>query len=478
MLTEQKKISRRKYLKYAGAAVGVAVVAAAGYGIYQTTQPPPTPPTTSTTTFQTTQPPAKPPIVVDLTLWAYDVPLVRNSADVIQRVYKRDKGVDLQVNIADIPYDAYKASIVSRMQANTKTDVLYVEDNWMSIWDKAGWIVPIEDYKPEISDYIPDLVPAVREAMTLHGKLYGLPYYCDNIIFMYNKAHYDQTGIDEAPKTWDELTQHAVKLKQKGISDRPLGFAWKRGEWTFEDVLFSIVYSRGKKPIDEQGNLLVDAGSGLRDTFQWIADAALKYKVLDPKSVEMILENVQDTCKAGQYSYSIAPSYIIAAINDAKTSKVAGQMKIAMMPEKGATVGFMRMDSMSMMAVKAGKDQIDGAYALIEMLGGKVDVNGTGTKEYYTAKQWAIKDGLPFGIQPLFKDPEIINAWSKWVDVDALGQQASKSVFFEAKKYLWWEDWRPAFETEVQKLIAGQVSVDSALKNVQDEWNKLKAQAG
>jgi len=475
-LTKQQEISRRKYLKYAGAAVGAAVVAAAGYGIYQTTQPPPTPVTTTQTTQTSITQPAK-KVIVDLTLWAYDVPLVRNSADMIQNVYKRDKGIDLQVNITDVPYDAYKASIVSRMQANTKTDVLYVEDNWMSIWDKAGWIAPIEDYKPEIKDYIPELVPAVREAMTLHGKLYGLPYYCDNIIFMHNKSHYDQTGIDEPPKTWDELSQHCVKLKQKGISDYPLGFAWKRGEWTFEDVLFSIVYSRGKKPIDDQGNLLVESGSGLQDTFQWIADASLKYKVLDPKSVELVCENVQDACKAEKYSYSILPSYFIAAINDPQTSKVAGQMKIAMMPERGDTVGFMRMDSMAMMAVKAGKDQIDGAYALIEMLGGKVDVNGDGTKEYYTAKQWAIKNGLPFGIQPLFKDPEIISAWSKWVDVDALGQQAAKSVFFEAKKFLWWEDWRPAFETEVHKLIAGQVSVNDALKNVQDEWNKLKAEA-
>jgi len=461
-LTEQKEISRRSYLKYAGAAVGAAVVAAAGYGIYQMTAPPPKP--------------SK--VVVDLTLWAYDVPLVRASADIIEDVYKRDKGIDLQVNITDVPYDAYKSSVVSRMQANTKTDVLYVEDNWMSIWDKAGWIVPIEDYKPEIRDYIPELVPAVREAMTLHGKLYGLPYYCDNIIFMYNKAHYDRAGIDEPPKTWDELTQQCVQLKEKGVSDRPLGFAWKRGEWTFEDVLFSIVYSRGKKPIDEQGNLLVGSGSGLRDTFQWIVDAALKYAILDPKSVELICENIQDATKAEQYSYSILPSYFLPAINDPATSKVAGQMKNAMMPEKGNTVGFMRMDSMSMMAVKAGKDQIDGAYALIEMLGGKVDVDGDGKKEYYTAKQWLIKDGVPFGIQPLFQDPEIISAWSKFgVDVDALGQQAAKSTFFEAKKYLWWEDWRPAFETEVHRLIAGQVSVDDALKNVEAEWNKLKAEA-
>lgn len=55
-----KKTTRRGYLKYVGGAVGAAVVAAAGYGIYETTKPPPTPPSTPTITAATTIPPAQP----------------------------------------------------------------------------------------------------------------------------------------------------------------------------------------------------------------------------------------------------------------------------------------------------------------------------------------------------------------------------------------------------------------------------------
>jgi len=39
----EQKISRRRYLKYVGGAVAAAAVAAAGYGIYEATKPPPTP---------------------------------------------------------------------------------------------------------------------------------------------------------------------------------------------------------------------------------------------------------------------------------------------------------------------------------------------------------------------------------------------------------------------------------------------------
>lgn len=51
---DKKKITRRKYLRYAGGAVAAAVVAAAGYGVYEGTKPTPTgPPTTAATTATT-----------------------------------------------------------------------------------------------------------------------------------------------------------------------------------------------------------------------------------------------------------------------------------------------------------------------------------------------------------------------------------------------------------------------------------------
>jgi ABC-type transport system substrate-binding protein len=54
-LSEKKdKLSRRKFIKYAGGAVAVAAVAAAGYGLYQATQPSQMPAPTATTAASTT----------------------------------------------------------------------------------------------------------------------------------------------------------------------------------------------------------------------------------------------------------------------------------------------------------------------------------------------------------------------------------------------------------------------------------------
>ena len=55
-MSDEKKVTRRGYLKYAGAAVAVGAVAAAGYGAYQYSQPAPTTPKPSPTTPSPTTP--------------------------------------------------------------------------------------------------------------------------------------------------------------------------------------------------------------------------------------------------------------------------------------------------------------------------------------------------------------------------------------------------------------------------------------
>jgi peptide/nickel transport system substrate-binding protein len=53
-MTESTKMDRRKYLKYVGGVILAGAAAAAGYGLYEYTKPPPTPPTTTIATTPTT----------------------------------------------------------------------------------------------------------------------------------------------------------------------------------------------------------------------------------------------------------------------------------------------------------------------------------------------------------------------------------------------------------------------------------------
>lgn len=474
----KEKVSRRSYAKYAGA--GIVVVAVAGVGAYYGTRPGPEPttvtqaPETVVKTVAPTTAPGK-KVDIDFVMWAFDTPLQDRNAAEFAKAYQRDTGIDTTVTNTSLPYDAFKASIISRFEGGTKTDVLYVEDNWFSLWENAGWIAPIEKYRPEIrTKYGPDIVPGVLDALTSRvseGMLIGLPYYVDTLTFMYNKRMTEQAGIDEPPKTWDELLDHAAKVKDAVGMDRPLGFAWKAGEWTFEEVTFAMMYSRGEKFLNADGSANLDEGSAMHEVLEWIAEASNR-KLLDPKSSEMVSENVMEGMKGRLYAYTVLPSYYLFFTN-VSDAPAAGEFTNAMVPGNGDTTELVRFYAMTNQAVQRGDDIIDACYAFIEWEGGMYDRMGTGEEVYIKPREFALRDGLPFGLKGLYDDPAIQNFMKGWIDPDLAKEQAAKTIYIEAKWELFWEAWRALFEKEVQNLVAGISTPSESIGNIRDEWNRL-----
>jgi ABC-type glycerol-3-phosphate transport system substrate-binding protein len=391
--------------------------------------PSPTPTPTATPT------PTK-KVDLDFVMWAFDTPLQERNAVEFAKAYKRDTGVDISVKLTSLPYDAYKASVISRFEGGTKTDVLYVEDNWFSLWENAGWIAPMEKYRPEIrKKYEKDLQPGVLDALTSRiskGMLVGLPYYTDTLTFMYNKRMTEQAGIDEPPKTWDELLDHAAKVKSAIGIDRPLAFAWKLAEWTFEEVLFAMMYSRGQRFLNPDGSANLGEGSAMHQVLEWIAEAGVKRKLIDPASTEMVCENVMEGMKGKLYAYTVLPSYFLFFTNISE-APAAGDWTNAMMPGTGETTQLVRFYAMTNQCVERGDDYIDAAYAFIEWEGGKYDRMGTGEEVYIKPREFALRDGLPFGLIGLLDDPAVQTSMRGWINPDIAKEQFMKTNYIEAK---------------------------------------------
>ena len=488
----KKKITRRKALSTAGkAAIGVAAVAIVGGAAYFATQQPagPPPPETVVQTQTVTAPaqtvretvtrtPATTPgkrVDIDFFMWAFDTPIQESNVAEFSNAYTRDTGIETTARNTSIPYDGYKAAAISRFEGGTKTDVLYVEDNWFSLWENAGWIVPIEEYRPEIrSKYESDLLPGVLDALTSRltpGKMIGLPYYVDTLTFTYNKKMHEDAGIDEPPKTWEEVLDNATKIKDTVGVDRPLAFAWKQGEWTFEETTFAMLYSRGQGLLNPDGTANLDEGSAMEEVLEWIGEASDR-RLLDPKSSEMVSENVLEGMKGRLYAYTVLPSYFLFFTNTSKTPG-AGEYINGMMPGNNDTTSLVRFYAMTNMAVEAGDDTIDAAYAFIEWEGGKYDRGGTGERVYIKPREFALRDGLPFGLIGLFDDPAVQNNMQGWIDADLAKEQSARTVYIEAKWELWWERWRTVFEKEVQNVVAGVSTPTEGLGRIRDEFSRL-----
>ena len=95
-------------------------------------------------------------------------------------------------------------------------------------------------------------------------------------------------------------------------------------------------------------------------------------------------------------------------------------------------------------------------------------------KPYTVAKRWAVEKGLGFGQLPLFEDQDVIAAWGKWADVDALGQQASiaKAGTYTEFSSVWSAYFRPL----LAQAMVGEAPVDEVMKAGAQRWTELKEQ--
>ncbi|HEU0222266.1 MAG TPA: sugar ABC transporter substrate-binding protein [Paracoccaceae bacterium] len=93
-------------------------------------------------------------------------------------------------------------------------DVLTIGTYEVPIWAKAGWLVPLDNLGAEYD--VDDLLPSIRDGLSLEGKLYAAPFYGESSMVMYRKDLFEQAGLTmpDAP-SWDFIAEAARKLTDK-----------------------------------------------------------------------------------------------------------------------------------------------------------------------------------------------------------------------------------------------------------------------
>lgn len=96
-------------------------------------------------------------------------------------------------------------------------DIMTIGTYEVPIWAKQNWLVPLQlgaDYD------LDDILPHIRDGLTVDGKLYAAPFYGESSMVMYRKDLLAKAGL-EMPKepTWDFISQAARKItdRKQGI---------------------------------------------------------------------------------------------------------------------------------------------------------------------------------------------------------------------------------------------------------------------
>jgi len=112
---------------------------------------------------------------------------------------------------------------------------------------EMGALVPVQDFMDDDPAFKPDeIFPVLWDASRYDGRIYSIPFDCNNLALFYNADHFEEAGLTEPPSTWDDLLKTARKLTVDrdgdGVPER-YGFQLPLGRkewavWTWECFLW------------------------------------------------------------------------------------------------------------------------------------------------------------------------------------------------------------------------------------------------
>lgn len=416
------------------------------------------------------------PVTLQFTGWTYDLEKVKQNLAKYEEwvATEADPPVEVTVEMTDAGFGEFDTHVTTTYAGGGSFDVLYGSDHWLAKWAEAGWVVPLEDYFPEVLKYVPDIASYSVEAITYNGKLYGLPYYTDVMYIFYNKRMLEDAGIPSPPTTWDEVTEQSLILKEKGITAEPLMIGLMATSW-FDEAFFALIYSEGGSMFDENFEPIFETGSGpVYDMIEYLAAAINDTEIMPKKVLEMTAVDVQQAFKNGDAAFVIVPGYMVAEFNTPGISKVAGQAEVSMMPGSAhETDGYTRMYLMGNGALRDEATKI-AAWHLIEFLGGETTVGGK--TAYHIAKRWAVENGLGFSILSLWEDPAVEKTFAAMADTVVMKSQKNLARSKEGMSAPWFAEWIAFVRTEVQKALLRQATTESVLENIKQQWLDLKTE--
>lgn len=117
-----------------------------------------------------------------------------------------------QISLRFIPNSTYTSgqTLQTAFSADAGPDIFLVSPGDFLRYYNGGALLDLTPYLSEAArtDY-PDNVIATRE---VDGKIYALPMEVEPLGMYYSKAAFERAGIEDPPKTWDQLLETAERL--------------------------------------------------------------------------------------------------------------------------------------------------------------------------------------------------------------------------------------------------------------------------
>jgi sorbitol/mannitol transport system substrate-binding protein len=194
------------------------------------------------------------------------------------------------------------------------------------IWGKKGWL---QELKPDAAYDVDDLLPAMRQGLSVDGKLYAAPFYGESSMLMYRKDLADKAGVKlpERP-TWEQVKELAAKIHNPpnvyGICLRG-----KPGWGDNMAFLTTLVNTNGGQWFDMSWKPQLES-KPWKDAINFYVDLLNKYG--PPGSSANSFNEILALYNEGKCGMWVDATIAASFISDPKQSKVADKVAFAQAP--------------------------------------------------------------------------------------------------------------------------------------------------
>lgn len=254
---------------------------------------------------------------VEIEYWQYFFEARVTAMDkLIENFQAANPGITVKTN--HFPYADYRTKVAAAIPAGEGPDVVQLFYGWLNDYVDAKLIQPLpaDAIPPEEIDE--QFFPMVQ-AMKRDGEYMALPTAVRSLALFYNQRLFDEAGIENPPKTLDELVDTAKKLTKKdgagnltqvGITT---GMTAQDHHW-WREVL---VRQFGGTPYSDDNKTVNYNNAAGQSALQWYVDLSAKHGVTESG----FMDQPQAAFKAGRAGMHIDGSFRIGALNKTRGLK-------------------------------------------------------------------------------------------------------------------------------------------------------------
>ncbi|NYT31981.1 extracellular solute-binding protein [Rhizobium sp. WYCCWR 11128] len=349
---------------------------------------------------------------------------------------------DIKVNLEFVPYEGLHDKTVLAQGSGGGYDVVLFDVIWPAEYATNKVLV---DVTSRVTDEMKKgVLPGAWTTVQYDGKYYGMPWILDTKYLFYNKEILEKAGIKAPPKTWDELTEQAKTIKDKGLLATPIAWSWSQAEAAICD--YTTLVSAYGGDFLKDGKPAFQTGGGL-DALKYMV-SSYSSGLTNPNSKEFLEEDVRKVFENGDAAFALNWTYMYNMANNPKDSKVAGKVGVVPAPgitgksEASAVNGSMGL------GITSASQHPDEAWKYITFM------TSQATQNAYA------KLSLPIWASS-YEDPDVTKGQEELISAAKIGLAAMYPRPTTPK----YQELSTALQQAIQESLLGQSSPEDALKS-------------